>query len=277
MFFVKPASSARGVGAHPDAGRSLGLRLKLHADELAPLGGAELAARLGAASADHLLCVTDAGIEALAASDVVATLLPGTAFFLGVDFAPARRLIDRGATVALATDCNPGTCPTENLPLVGAMACTRMGMTARRGRQRPHAQRRRRRRPGRPRRLPRRRQTGRPRRLFRPRLPPPLLPFRDQPCLASLQTRTPGPRRLEPVVPLARRRRGPTTSGSAITSNSGPEACRPLRPNRPVVIGFPQDAGVRRNHGRPGAAGAPSPSVAGCTVSLRGTRSRAPT
>ena len=104
--------------------RSLGLRLKLHADELAPLGGAELAARLGAASADHLLCVTDAGIEALAASDVVATLLPGTAFFLGVDFAPARRLIDRGATVALATDCNPGTCPTENLPLVGAMACT---------------------------------------------------------------------------------------------------------------------------------------------------------
>ena len=109
--------------------RALGLRLKLHADELSPLGGAELAARLRAASADHLLQVTDAGIEALAASDVVATLLPGTAFFLGAEFAPARRLIDRGATVALATDCNPGTCPTENLPLVGAMACARMGMT----------------------------------------------------------------------------------------------------------------------------------------------------
>jgi imidazolonepropionase len=75
-----------------------------------------------------LLCATDAGIEALAASDVVATLLPGTAFFLGANFAPARRLIDRGATVALATDCNPGTCPTENLPLVGAMACMGMGM-----------------------------------------------------------------------------------------------------------------------------------------------------
>ncbi|HVS35757.1 MAG TPA: imidazolonepropionase [Gemmataceae bacterium] len=109
--------------------RSLGLRLKLHADELSPLGGAELAARLGAASADHLLCVSDAGIEALAASDVVATLLPGTAFFLGADFAPARRLIDQGATVALASDCNPGTCPTENLPLLGAMACARMAMT----------------------------------------------------------------------------------------------------------------------------------------------------
>src|SRR5206468_8256426 len=108
--------------------RDLGLRLKLHADELTPLGGAELAARLGAVSADHLLCITDAGIEALAASGTVATLLPGTAFFLGLPYAPARRLIDRGVAVALASDCNPGTCPTENLPLVGAMACTQMKM-----------------------------------------------------------------------------------------------------------------------------------------------------
>jgi imidazolonepropionase len=105
----------------------LGLGLKVHADELTPLGGAELAARLGAVSADHLLCVSETGI-ALAESGTVATLLPGTAFFLGGDFAPARRLIDRGATVALASDCNPGTCPTENLPLAGSMACVRMGM-----------------------------------------------------------------------------------------------------------------------------------------------------
>jgi imidazolonepropionase len=109
--------------------RDLGFRLKLHADELTPLGGAELAVRLGAASADHLLCVTQTGIDALAGADTVATLLPGTAFFLGVAYAPARRLIDRGVTVALASDCNPGTCPTENLPLVGAMACTQMRMT----------------------------------------------------------------------------------------------------------------------------------------------------
>ena len=108
--------------------RDLGLRLKLHADELTPLGGAELAAEVGAVSADHLLCVTEAGIDALAASGTVATLLPGTAFFLGVDYAPARRLIERGVAVALASDCNPGTCPTENLPLVGTMACTQMGM-----------------------------------------------------------------------------------------------------------------------------------------------------
>jgi imidazolonepropionase len=106
----------------------LGLGLKLHADELSPLGGAELAGRLGAVSADHLLCITDAGIEALAASGTVATLLPGTAFFLGVAYAPARRLIERGLAVALASDCNPGTCPTENLPLIGTMACTQMKM-----------------------------------------------------------------------------------------------------------------------------------------------------
>jgi imidazolonepropionase len=108
--------------------RELGLKLKVHADELSPLGGAELAARMGAVSADHLLCVTEAGIEALAKAGTVATLLPGTAFFLGVPYAPARKLIERGVTVALATDCNPGTCPTENLPLIGAMACTQMKM-----------------------------------------------------------------------------------------------------------------------------------------------------
>jgi imidazolonepropionase len=106
----------------------LGLGLKVHADELTPLGGAELAARLGAVSADHLLRVSEKGIDALAAAGTVATLLPGTAFFLGVEYAPARRLIERGAAVALASDCNPGTCPTENLPLVGSMACTRMGL-----------------------------------------------------------------------------------------------------------------------------------------------------
>lgn len=108
--------------------RDLGLRLKVHADELTPLGGAELAARLGAVSADHLLCISDAGIDALAAAGTVATLLPGTAFFLGVPYAPARRLLERGVRVALASDCNPGTCPTENLPLAGAMACTQMKM-----------------------------------------------------------------------------------------------------------------------------------------------------
>jgi imidazolonepropionase len=106
----------------------LELKLKLHADELTPLGGAELAARLGAVSADHLLCIRESGIDALARSQTVATLLPGTAFFLGMESAPARKLIERGVTVALASDCNPGTCPTENLALVGSFACSCMGM-----------------------------------------------------------------------------------------------------------------------------------------------------
>jgi imidazolonepropionase len=105
-----------------------GMKLKIHADEFTPLGGAELAGRLRATSADHLLHVTDAGAEALLAAGTIATLLPGTAFFLGVAYAPARRLIDRGLPVALASDCNPGSCMTENLPLIGTMACTQMKM-----------------------------------------------------------------------------------------------------------------------------------------------------
>ncbi len=111
---------------HAAAGH--GLKRKIHADEFTPLGGAELAARVGATSADHLLHVTDAGIEALAAAGTVATLLPGTAFFLGLPYGPARRLIDRGLPVALASDCNPGSCMTENLPLIGSVACTQMKM-----------------------------------------------------------------------------------------------------------------------------------------------------
>jgi imidazolonepropionase len=105
-----------------------GLKAKLHADEFTSLGGAELAGRLRAVSADHLLHVTDRGIDALLAGSTIATLLPGTAFFLGLPYAPARRLIDRGLPVALATDCNPGSCMTENLPLVGTIACAQMKM-----------------------------------------------------------------------------------------------------------------------------------------------------
>jgi len=109
--------------------KELGLGLKLHANELSPLGGAELAGKLGAISADHLLCISGAGIEAMAKSGTIATLLPGTAFFLALQPAPARKLLAAGVRVALATDCNPGTCPTENLPLIGTMACVQMKMT----------------------------------------------------------------------------------------------------------------------------------------------------
>src|SRR5690606_39468361 len=98
------------------------------AEELESSGGAELAASLGAASADHLGCVSDAGIDALAAAGTVATLLPATLFFLGKrSYAPARTLIERGATVALATDFNPGSAPSPRMPLVLTMACSQMG------------------------------------------------------------------------------------------------------------------------------------------------------
>ncbi|MGH7549227.1 MAG: imidazolonepropionase, partial [Gemmatimonadota bacterium] len=108
----------------------LGLGLKIHADEFAGLGGAGLAVRLGAASADHLVAVGEAGIEALAGSRTVATLLPGTSFFLRLGrFAPARRLVDAGATVALATDFNPGSSMTQNLMLMAAFGCCLMGLT----------------------------------------------------------------------------------------------------------------------------------------------------
>jgi len=106
-----------------------GLALKLHADELEGSGGAELAAELGALSADHLAGVSDAGVRALAASGTVAVLLPATMVFLGTRTqAPARRLLEAGAAVALATDFNPGSSPTVSLPLVMALGVSQLGL-----------------------------------------------------------------------------------------------------------------------------------------------------
>ena len=112
------------------AARGHGLGLKLHADELDGSGGAELAAALGAVSADHLARASDQGIAALAASNTVAVLLPGTMLFLGkTDRAPARALIDRGAAVALATDFNPGSSPGVSLPLMATLGVSQLRMT----------------------------------------------------------------------------------------------------------------------------------------------------
>ncbi len=112
------------------AARQAGLALKLHADELEPAGGAELAAQLGATSADHLAAISPRGIEALAGSQTVATLLPGTMLFLGKGTqAPARALIDSGAAVALATDFNPGTSPTVNFPLMLTLGVSQLRMS----------------------------------------------------------------------------------------------------------------------------------------------------
>jgi imidazolonepropionase len=105
----------------------LGLRGTVHADELEGSGGAELAAEIGADSADHLGRISDAGIDALAGSSTVAVLLPGPIFSLGLDnWAPARRMIETGVAVALATDFNPGSNYCESIPLTMAIACTRL-------------------------------------------------------------------------------------------------------------------------------------------------------
>lgn len=110
--------------------KSLGMHVKMHADEFESSGGAALAVEIGATSADHLGAITDADIQRIAGSGVVATLLPSTLFMLGHQhYAPARKLIEAGAAVALATDFNPGTSPTLNMQFVLSLACTQMRMT----------------------------------------------------------------------------------------------------------------------------------------------------
>jgi imidazolonepropionase len=112
-----------------EAGKSYGLIPKIHADEIEPYEGAELAAELGAISADHLLRASDQGITAMAEKGVIGVLLPGTAFFLMTEAANGRKMIDLGLPVAISTDCNPGSSPTVSTPLIMNLACLQMGLT----------------------------------------------------------------------------------------------------------------------------------------------------
>ncbi len=111
------------------AAKVCGLGVKLHADEIVPLGGAELAAELSAVSADHLLHASDEGIRAMRDAGTVATLLPLTAFALKENYARAREMVDAGCAVALATDLNPGSCFSGSIPLTFALACIYMRLT----------------------------------------------------------------------------------------------------------------------------------------------------
>jgi len=112
------------------AAKAQGLKLRLHADEFVSTGGAELAAEMGALSADHLMAISPEGIQALAESETVATLLPGTTFFLGqTTWAPARELLDQGVTIALATDFNPGSSMTVSLPFIMSLAVIYLKMS----------------------------------------------------------------------------------------------------------------------------------------------------
>jgi len=112
------------------AGAALGMIPRLHADELSDTDGAALAAEMNCASADHLMQISERGIDALAASNTVANLLPATSFFLMADkYAPARQLIEKGAIVSLSTDCNPGTSMTESMQVVVQLATLQLRMT----------------------------------------------------------------------------------------------------------------------------------------------------
>jgi imidazolonepropionase len=111
------------------AAKALGLRPKIHADEIVTLGGAELAAEVGALSAEHLLHASDDGIKKMSKEKVIAVLLPATAFCLREPYARARMMIENDLAVALATDFNPGSCYTESVPLVIALAALYMRMT----------------------------------------------------------------------------------------------------------------------------------------------------
>lgn len=110
------------------AAKKCGLKIRIHADEIENTKGAELAVEMGAHSADHLMAVSDVGIEALKNSETIANLLPGTSFNLGKEYAPARKMIDSGVQVALSTDYNPGSCPTENIQLIMQIAASKLRM-----------------------------------------------------------------------------------------------------------------------------------------------------
>ncbi|MEE2756814.1 MAG: imidazolonepropionase [Myxococcota bacterium] len=131
VFVEKSAFTVEEAEKILHAAQQVGLKPKLHADQLSFGGGAELAGRVSATSADHLEYVSGDGIKSMRDAGTVAVLLPGASLFLGDnENAPARRLIDGGVSVALATDCNPGTCMTENLHLMMTLAMSRLKMSA---------------------------------------------------------------------------------------------------------------------------------------------------
>ncbi len=129
VFVEERAFSVADARRILEAGRRAGLRPKLHADQLTAGGGAELAAEVGACSADHLECISEAGIHRMREAGVVAVSLPFASLYLGVAPLPARRLLEAGVPVAVATDFNPGSAPSYHLPMAMTLACTLQRMT----------------------------------------------------------------------------------------------------------------------------------------------------
>ena len=109
--------------------KEMGYKLKIHADEIVPIGGAELASKLGCISADHLMAASDEGLKNMAENGVIANILPGTSFNLNKPSADARKMIDLNVPVSLSSDYNPGSCPSENLQFVMQLGCLNLNMT----------------------------------------------------------------------------------------------------------------------------------------------------
>ncbi len=126
IFHEKNYFSSDDVSNLFSLAQDLQIGIKIHADELNTNGGAEIATSFKALSADHLLKVSDTGIAALASSNTVATLLPGTAFFLGKNLAPGRKMLDQGVKIAIASDYNPGSCHCDNLLLIASMSAAQL-------------------------------------------------------------------------------------------------------------------------------------------------------
>jgi imidazolonepropionase len=111
------------------AAQKLGFNIKMHADEIHPIGGAGLGVELGCTSVDHLMAISDEDIKKLARSDTIANLLPGTSFYLKKAYAPARQMLTEGVAIALAGDYNPGSCPTENFQMIMQLAAIHMNLS----------------------------------------------------------------------------------------------------------------------------------------------------
>lgn len=129
IFCEKNVFSVEDSRYYLTEAKKMGFQLKIHADEMVQLGGAELAAEVGAVSADHLLQASDKGIRDMAEKGVISTILPATAFCLKEEFARARKMIDEGSAVAIASDWNPGSCFTNSIPLLIALSCIYMGLS----------------------------------------------------------------------------------------------------------------------------------------------------
>ena len=129
IFCEKNVFSIEDSRYYLEKAKEMGFKLKIHADEMYPLGGAQLAAQTGCISADHLLKATEEGITAMRDCGVISTLLPATAFCLREEFADGRKMIDEGCAVAIASDLNPGSCFTNSIPLLMALGCIYMHLS----------------------------------------------------------------------------------------------------------------------------------------------------